>query len=211
PVRVLAPDQVGELIGCAGDMMLGTLAGCAELPVGLQSQSKDVLPRNVGIFGTVGSGKSNTAQVLIEEAAAHGWAVILLDVEGEYVGMDAPGDTPGLAEDLARFGRVPAGVADFHVLHPASCASDRPDSKPFTLRLADFEIPVVTELIQATMPERNALLDTVEHFMSRFWHRTATTEADRLGGLLDPSPQAARPFTIQQLYDRARERAPRSS
>jgi DNA helicase HerA-like ATPase len=211
PVHVLSPEHVGDLLGCAGDMRLGTLAGCDALSIGLQSDSKDVLPRNVGIFGTVGSGKSNTAQVLIEEAAARGWAVILLDVEGEYVGMDAPGDTPGLAEALTRFGRVPAGLEDFRVFHPASCASERPDSKPFTLRVADFEIPVVTELIQATMPERNALLDTVEHFQSRFWHRTSTTEADRLGILLDPSPQAARPFTLQQLYDRARERAPRSS
>lgn len=211
PVFDLLPAEVGDLLGCSGDMQLGTLAGCDGVPVGLQSQSKDVLPRNVGIFGTVGSGKSNTAQVLIEEAAENGWAVIVLDVEGEYVGMDAPGDTPGLVAALARFGRRPQGLADFHVLHPASCASDRPDSKPFTLRLADFEVPVVTELIQATMPERNALLDCVEHFQSRFWQRMATTDADRFGGLLDPSPQAARPFTLQLLYDRARERSPRSS
>jgi DNA helicase HerA-like ATPase len=207
----LSAAEVGDLMGCSGDMTFGTLAGCDGLRVGLESQSKDVLPRNVGIFGTVGSGKSNTAQVLIEEAAAHGWAVIVIDVEGEYVGMDAPGETPNLAAALARFDRVPAGVPDFRVLHPASCASERPDSKPFTLRLADFEVPVVTELIQATMPERNALLDVVEHFQSRFWQRLATTEEDRLSGLLDPLPTAARPFTLQQLYDRTRERAPRSS
>src|SRR5205823_14870788 len=158
PVRVLAPDQVGELIGCAGDMMLGTLAGCAELPVGLQSQSKDVLPRNVGIFGTVGSGKSNTAQVLIEEAASHGWAVIVVDVEGEYVALDGGSSEENLHTTLVKFNRPPAGVSDFHLFHPASCASERHDSKPFTLRLADFETNIVVELIQATMPERNALL-----------------------------------------------------
>ncbi|MBY0513975.1 MAG: ATP-binding protein [Gemmataceae bacterium] len=207
----LSPAEVGDLMNCAGDMMLGTLAGCDGVLVGLESDSKDVLPRNVGIFGTVGSGKSNTAQVLIEEAAAHGWAVIVLDVEGEYVGMDAPGETPNLAAALAKFGRKPAGVPNFTVLHPASCASERPDSRPFTLRLADFEVPVVTELIQATMPERNALLDCVEHFQSRFWQRMATTEGERLSGLLDPLPTAPRPFTLQQLYDRARERAPRSN
>ena len=192
-------------------MLLGTLAGCDDLRVGLDPDSKDVLPRNVGIFGTVGSGKSNTAQVLIEEAAAHGWAVIVLDVEGEYVGMDAPGDAPGLAAELARFGCRPAGLPDFRVLHPASCASERADSRPFTLRLADFDTPIVTELIQASLPERNALLDCVEHFQNKAWQRMPTTEAERLSGLLDPSPQANRPFTLQQLYDRARERSPRSS
>lgn len=207
----LTPDQVGELLGCQGDMTLGSLAICKELPVGLQSDSKDVLPRNLGVFGTVGSGKSNTSQVIIEEAAARGWAVIVLDVEGEYIGMDAPGDTPNLAEILARYGRKPAGIADFRVLHPASCASERPDSKPFTLRLADFDTPIITELIQASLPERNALIDCIEYFQNKSWQRMPTSEADRLAGLLDPSPTANRPFTLQQLYDRARERAPRST
>ena len=47
-------------------------------------------PEIIGIFGTVGSGKTNSSQVLIEEAAAAGWAVVVLDVEGEYISMDKP-------------------------------------------------------------------------------------------------------------------------
>jgi uncharacterized protein len=210
-VRALGADRVGELLGCSGDMQFGTLAGWNAVPVGLQSKSKDVLPRNVGIFGTVGSGKSNTAQVLIEEAAERGWAVLVLDVEGEYTSMDFPGDTPGLEATLARYGRRPVGLGDFRVIHPASCASERPESRPFTLRLADFETSVVTELIQASMAERNALMDCVEHFQNKVWQRTSTTEADRLTGLLDPSPKAARAFSVQQLYDRARERASKTT
>lgn len=210
-VRALSADRVGDLLGCAGDMAFGKLAGWDLVPVGLQSQSKDVLPRNVGIFGTVGSGKSNTAQVLIEESAARGWAVLVIDVEGEYVGMDAPGDTPGLDAALAKFGRRPAGLPDFRVIHPASCASERPDSRPFTLRLADFDTPVVTELLHASLPERNALMDCVEHFQNKVWQRAPTTEADRLAGLLDPAPGAPRMFTLHQLYDRARERASKTS
>lgn len=211
PVRAMSADRVGELLGCAGDMRFGTLAGWDAVPVALPSRSKDVLPRNVGIFGTVGSGKSNTAQVLIEEAAATGWAVVVIDVEGEYVGMDAPGDDPNLEAQLARHGRRPLGIRDFHVIHPASCASERPDSQPFTLRLADFETPVVTELLQATKSERNALMDCVEHFQNKVWTKAPTTEADRLAGLLDPSPKAARLFTLNQLYDRARERASKTT
>ena len=211
PVRALSAERVGELLGCAGDMRFGNLAGWDAVPVALPSQSKDLLPRNVGIFGTVGSGKSNTAQVLIEEAAAGGWAVVVIDVEGEYVGMDEEGDDPNLEAVLAKFGRRPGGLCDFHVVHPASCASERPDSQPFTLRLADFDTPVVTELIQATKPERNALMDCVEHFQNKVWTKAPTTEADRLNGLLDPSPTAARLFTLQQLYDRARERSSKTT
>jgi DNA helicase HerA-like ATPase len=210
-VRELVDDRVGELLGCSGDMFLGTLIGTDGLAVGLQSKSKDVLPRNVGIFGTVGSGKSNTSQVLIEEAAKAGWAVIILDVEGEYVGMDAPADVARLTHLLSDHGIKPAGVPDFRVLHPAGCASERPDSKTFTLRLADLETPILTEIIQATMAERNALLDCVEHFLSKAYSRTTLNEADRLAVLLDPTPGAPRPFTLQQLTDRARERSPRTT
>jgi DNA helicase HerA-like ATPase len=210
-VRSLGADKVGELLGCSGDMNFGTLAGWDAVPVGLQARSKEVLPRNVGIFGTVGSGKSNTAQVLVEEAAARGWAVLVLDVEGEYVGMDEASEMPNLEATLARHGRRPAGMPDFQVIHPASCASERPDSKAFTLRLADFETPVVTELIHASLPERNALMDCIEHFQNKVWQRTPTKESDRLTSLLDPSPTAARTFTVQQLYDRARERSSKTT
>jgi DNA helicase HerA-like ATPase len=88
---VALDNQVTErLLGCGGDMRLGCLSGRDSVLFHLRSQSKGVLPRNVGIFGTVGSGKSNAAQVLIEEATAQGWAAVVVDVEGEYVAMDAP-------------------------------------------------------------------------------------------------------------------------
>lgn len=210
-VRVLSSDQVAQLIGCSGDMHLGSLVWCDGVSVGLKSNSKDVLPRNLGIFGTVGSGKSNTAQVLIEEASRAGWAVIVLDVEGEYIAMDEPASGAGVVEALANFRRIPEPIADFHVLHPVSCASERADSEPFTLRLADFETPVVTELIQATLSERNALLDCVEHFLNKAWQRMPTNEVERMQGILDARPEAPRPYTLQMLYDRARERAARTN
>src|SRR5207248_7811868 len=126
-VSALATAEVAELLGLEGDMLLGNLTGNDDLYVELRSHDKGVLPRNLGIFGTVGSGKSNTAQVLIEEAARNGWAVIVLDVEGEYTDMDQPSDEVGLAETLARFGRPPEGLRDFHVFYPASCTSDKAD------------------------------------------------------------------------------------
>lgn len=210
-VYALAPNEVNDLLGCSGDMLLGTLVGRPDLNVALQSTSKEVLPRNVGIFGTVGSGKSNTAQVLIEEAASHGWAVIVLDVEGEYVGMDAPCGVELHQEALRRAGRPAAGVADFRVLHPASCASERPDSRPFTLRLADFEVSVIAELLQTSVAERNALLDCVDHFESRARSKMPSSEVEGLQRLLDPSPEAPLPYTLKMLRDRSSERSSRGS
>src|SRR5439155_10285424 len=71
-VEDLDPKEVQKIIGLAGDMQIGSLGGYPEVKVLLDSNSKKVIPRNIGIFGTVGSGKTNTAQVLIEEASQAG-------------------------------------------------------------------------------------------------------------------------------------------
>lgn len=207
----LSPDEVAELLGFAGDMLLGCVSGRPDLGVRLWSQNKDVLPRNVGIFGTVGSGKSNSTQVLIEEVAVRGWAVIVIDVEGEYVEMDAPSSEERLFPKLRQFGVQPGGLEDFRVGYPASCTSARPDAMPFTLRLADFETSVIAEILQTTLPERNALLDVVDHFEQKARTKVATSEMEGLLGLLDPSPQAKMPFTLRNLRERAIERQSRSS
>ena len=124
-VRILSHEEVTRLMGFAGDMLLGNMSGRDDLTVSLQSQNKEVIPRNLGIFGTVGAGKSNSTQVLIEEAAENGWAVIVLDVESEYTAMDEPSQEEKLFSKLAAFGRTPRGLADFEVYYPVSCASDR--------------------------------------------------------------------------------------
>jgi hypothetical protein len=45
---------------------------------------------HVGIWGIQGSGKSETATVLIEELTKLGWAVVLFDLHGEYKDIDQP-------------------------------------------------------------------------------------------------------------------------
>jgi DNA helicase HerA-like ATPase len=211
PVYEMPAADVKALIGLEGDMILGCLSSREDLAVALQSKSKDVLPRNVGIFGTVGSGKSNSVQVLIEEAANRGWAVIVLDLEAEYVDMDQPTTETHLVEELAHFGRQPQGLKDFHVYYPISCTSDRSGSQPFTLRMADFDSSITAELLQATMGERNALLESIDYFQQKFYTQMRTSELDRQNELLDASPQARLPFTVQLLRNRAVERSPRSS
>jgi hypothetical protein len=210
-VHELPGEQVRAMLALDGDMLLGCLSGRPDLGISLVSNSKDVLPRNIGIFGTVGSGKSNSVQVLVEEASASGWAVILLDLEGEYIDMDQPLTQPRLVGRLAEFGRQPAGLNDFHVYYPVSCASDRAGSQPFTLRVADFDCSVTAELLQATLAERNALLDCIDYFQQKFHSQVRTNEVDRQNELLDSSPQARLPYTVQMLRSRAAERSPRNS
>lgn len=211
PVHQMPAEVVSEMLGFDGDVRLGHLSGRPDLLVSLRSRSKDVLPRNVGIFGTVGSGKSNSVQVLIEEAAAAGWSIILIDLEGEYVDMDQPTTQEDLLPRLRHFGREPKGLSDFQVFFPVSCASDRAGSLAFTLRLADFDATIISELIQTTLPERNALLDCIDHFMSKFQTKMPTNDTEGIHGLLDAAPGAKLPYTLQLLRGRAVERSPRST
>ncbi len=210
-IFALEPSEIADLHGFQGDMLLGSVAGQEEQWVRLQSQHKGVLPRNLGIFGTVGSGKSNTSQVIIEEAARNGWAVIVLDVESEYIEMDQPCDDPGLVRRLAQYGRQPEGLRDFHVFHPASCPSDRTDSEPFTLRLADFETSVIGEILQVSLPERNALQEGIEYFQQKARTKLATSDPEGYQTLLDASPQAKLPFTLRTLKERMVERSSRGT
>jgi uncharacterized protein len=210
-VQELTPAEVSNLLGFSGDMVLGAISGQENIWFRLQSKNKSVLPRNLGIFGTVGSGKSNTSQVVIEEAAANGWAVIVLDVESEYIEMDGPSAEKTLVRSLVHYDKRPVGLTDFQVYYPASCASERDDSEPFSLRLADFESSVIGEILQTSVSERNALLDCIEYLEARAKTKVATREAEGLKGLLDPSPQATLPYTLRSLKDRAGERATRSS
>src|SRR5437870_10385647 len=112
-VRELSGDEIADMLGFSGDMVMGAISGQEDICFRLQSHNKGVLPRNLGIFGTVGSGKSNTSQVLVEEASANGWAVIVLDVESEYIEMDGPSADQSLLKKLIHYAKDPLGVKDF--------------------------------------------------------------------------------------------------
>ncbi len=210
-VYALSHKDIADLHGFQGDMLMGNLAGQDELHVHLQSKNKSVLPRNLGVFGTVGSGKSNTSQVIIEEASRNGWAVIVLDVESEYTEMDQPTSETALVPKLAKYGREPEGLKDFNVYFPASCQSDRPGAEPFSLRLGDFDTSVIAEILQVSLAERNALFECVEYLMQKARVKMTTSEPIGYQTLLDPTPAAKLPFTLLTLRERANERSSRGT
>lgn len=150
PVYNLPTDKIQELLKLKGNMYLGHLSGYEGIRVYIDANSKVVLPRNIGIFGTVGSGKTNSSQVLIEEAAAAGWAVIVLDVEGEYISMDKPNseisNNPGLKKKAQQYQITPEGLKYFQVYHPANTDSKREDSLEFSIpfgSLSPYELSAI--------------------------------------------------------------------
>lgn len=114
-IYIFPAERLQRYLGISGTFNLGHLMGYERLSVMADINSKNFLPRNVGIFGTVGSGKSNTTQVIIEEATRHGWAVVAIDVEGEYVRMNEATDDENMNQLLDnRFGLQANGLDDFN-------------------------------------------------------------------------------------------------
>jgi hypothetical protein len=203
PVNDLSVPEIQKLIGLGGDMMLGSLVGYPGVQVTMDSQSKKVLPRNVGIFGTVGSGKTNSAQVLIEEVAQAGYAVIILDVEGEYTAMDEPTKEKSLIPKLQSSGREPAGLKDFHVYHPTGGESTRRDSREFGIPFHRMPPHLVSELADLTEPQEGIFLNAHEALRERTSKKTKERPKakSRAIAFLEGDIEEGEGFTLQALID----------
>src|SRR6202011_4177317 len=95
--------------------------------------------------------------------------------------------------------------------YPASCTNEKTGSEPFTLRLADFDTNVIGEILQVSIPERNALLDCVEYLQQRARTKVSTSEPEGLQVLLDASPNAKLPFNLRTLRERGADRSSRGT
>jgi uncharacterized protein len=175
-VEDLATEEVQKIIGISGDIALGTLAGYPEVKVLLDSNLKKVVPRNIGVFGTVGAGKTNTSQVLIEELSRAGYAVIVFDVEGEYVEMDQPSGEKQLFDRLQTFKRKPEGLSKFQVFHPCGSEKARKDSREFDIPFSGLSPYLISELADLTEPQEGLFLKIVEKLKDEQRKRGKTSQ-----------------------------------
>jgi len=155
----LDPDKIKNLLGLDGNMYLGKLTGYPEVRVNFKSDNKAVLPRNLGVFGTVGSGKTNTSQVLIEEAAQAGFAVVVLDVEGEYTEMDKPSGEKRLHKKRDEYAVTPEALRFLKVYHCAGTEPQREDSQEIGIRFANLEPYILAELLELTDAQHDLFLE----------------------------------------------------
>lgn len=155
-ITIFPPERLKKLLEIKGNMLLGSLMGYEEqrVEVHVNSENKNILPLNVGIFGTVGSGKSNTVQVLVEEASQAGWACVIIDVEGEYVRMNEADDRPDMNRILRENYCIdPQGIPDFRVYVPSSGASDTDRASRFKVPVADLDISIISDILEFSEPE----------------------------------------------------------
>jgi len=192
PVHEMPSDKIAELLGLEGNMYIGHLTGYDQVRVKLNAHEKKVLPRNLGIFGTVGSGKTNTAQVLIEEAIAAGWAVIILDVEGEYISMDKPNEEAqkrkSLGAAMRRFGVSPKGVEAIQVFHCPGTESKRPDAREFCLDFSRQSPYALIEIMGLNEAQETRFLELYEDCVDKIRHQSGRSKQSKWERLSSETP-----------------------
>jgi len=91
---------------------------------------------------------------LVHRAAAAGFAVVLLDVEGEYVHLHEPTDQPGMRKALADRGLEPGGLKPgamtaYHLVGREPANPAHPDLRAFSLQFARLSPHAVLEMVGA--------------------------------------------------------------
>jgi hypothetical protein len=158
----IASSEVQRFLGISGGMYMGSILTDRKVGVMMDPAT---LSRHIGIFGTTGSGKSNTIQVLMEEASSQDYSVMVFDVEGEYIEMDRP--TKMLTERLSSFGREPRGTKDLRVYVPHPCFCSREDAVKFGITFKDVEKGVFAEVASLNRMEQLYFQDLIEKVMER--------------------------------------------
>ena len=198
-IYIFPARRLQQFLDINGDFYLGQLMGYDRVNVLADVNSKNFLPRNVGIFGTVGSGKSNTTQVIIEEAINAGWAVVAVDVEGEYVKMNEQTSDDILIPILRdKYCIEPKGIDDFVVYVPQSGHTDANSPVRFKVPVSQIDPFVLSDLMELSEAQARLL----EGIMETLNNNTQRTSG-RTGPFAPANSSSAqtRAYTLQTLID----------
>lgn len=164
PVLALDDTESGRVLRAVGDIRLGLVVGHADLPVGVPSNDKAVLPRHTAILGTTGGGKSTTVARFVEQAQVAGMAVILLDVEGEYTYLHEPTADERMRSGLAERGIEPNGVPNtlYHLVGRDTANPEHPATRSFSLQFARLSPYTVMEILDLTEAQAQRFLQAYD-------------------------------------------------
>jgi len=200
-VYVYPADRLRTMLGLDGSFNIGHLMGYDAVEVAADAASKSFLPRNVGVFGTVGSGKSNTTQVLMEEALDAGWAVVVVDVEGEYVQMNEPTDDAALRGILRdKFGLAPEGRPDFQVYVPSAGRSEAARPIAFKVPVAEVQPEIIADIVEFSEPQVRMFGTITAAAIRAARPARAPGRLGVLGGAIGGQPTAPA-YSLQDLID----------
>jgi DNA helicase HerA-like ATPase len=211
PVFRLTEEESAEVLRADGDIRLGLAIGHEGLVVGVPSASKSVLPRHTAILGTTGGGKSNTVAGLVQQAQAAGMAVVLLDVEGEYVHLHEPNRMPRMLTGLKSRGLAPGGVPAermtlYHLVGRETANPSHPRRREFSLQFARLSPYAVMEILQLSDAQQERYLkayDVCKEVMRELgvFPARGNAEQERIALELDEFERGYPRMTLRLLMD----------
>lgn len=142
--------ETQQVLHCDGSVGLGRLLGDPRVRVGIPADRKDVLPRHLAVLGTTGGGKSMTVGRFVYEGKAAGCAIVILDVEGEYIEIDKQTADPAILKLLERLKLRPAGIESslYHLVGRETANPDHPRRSTFGVQLSSLSPYVVEEFLE---------------------------------------------------------------
>lgn len=180
PVKQYDTVMMEGMLGLHGNIILGLLDSYEDVLVRIDGDDKGVMPRNWLTVGTIGSGKSNTNQVFIEETLKAGYAQVVIDPEGEYIFMDQPTNLHR-DSDLEIYGRHPDGVKHITVYRPPNSTSAREDAVEFSVPFDSLPPELIAELTEMNSTQQMRFMFLYEQAIAvvRKQKRKAETEEDK--------------------------------
>ena len=206
PAFPLNAEETAKVLKTFGDIRIGLADGFDDLVVAAPN-SKSVWPRHVGVLGTTGGGKSTTVSGLINKAQKAGFAVIVIDTEGEYCAINEPTEDQRMLTELERRGLASEGAANSHVLHLVGrgvANSKHPSITKFSLNFSALSIYMISEILELSEAQNERLFrayDVCKVAMEKFkiWPVTQQERADAL--LVDELQEGFPHMKLSHLYD----------
>lgn len=174
PVFALDSAESAKVLKLGGNLRLGVVAGDDALVVDIPADKKSVLPRHTGVLGTTGGGKSTTVSRLIDQAQRQGFAVILLDTEGEYTHLNEATEDLTMLTAWERLGQAPHGVEGtrlYHLVGRETTNPEHPRVGAFDICFDGLSPYVVEELLNLSDAQRERFTkayDVTKDLLRRF-------------------------------------------
>tara|TARA_Y100000590_G_scaffold408890_1_gene500390 strand:- start:1345 stop:3036 length:1692 start_codon:yes stop_codon:yes gene_type:complete len=176
-----------EAFNSHGDIFLGVEAQSG-FQVRIQGAVDENYTRGTGIFGKIGSGKSQSVASLLQSAATSNASIIILDTEGEHQYLNEPASDPKIIQRLQELGISPKGFENFMILDLAGKSKANhawPYHYDFALNFDDVEPHIIVEATGMTDAQKMRFFEAYD------LARTVTQDAHtQYGG-----------FTLKLLMD----------
>ena len=150
-VSYIPKEELNDFLGLVSDKTpVGILANYGtDDPVPFYINDR-LINRQLGIFGSTGSGKSNTVIALAETLLEREWCIIIFDHSGEYYQMTEPSSELNLfSEFWKKLGIIPKGIESKKFRRFLPVVDERVDPNAIKFSVRSKEIPF--SLIKAMM------------------------------------------------------------